>query len=152
MGYPRESAIQACQAAFFNLERAVEYLCTGIPEGVSANQENTEFQLIGNMVSILKHFRNKSIYFRYREERLRRMFSPSEEMPIMLLRDSLPCNSPSKTVRRSLEYKFALYFLMLNLKFSWWLWASRKKWQPKRTSPAIGTASCLLKVIVIDHL
>lgn len=32
MGFGREQALKALKAAFFNPERAIEYLLTGIPE------------------------------------------------------------------------------------------------------------------------
>lgn len=37
MGFPREECIAALRAAFFNKERAAEYLLTGIPEGAGAD-------------------------------------------------------------------------------------------------------------------
>ena len=36
MGFPKEECMAALRAAFFNKERAVEYLPNGIPEGLDA--------------------------------------------------------------------------------------------------------------------
>lgn len=41
MGFPREQCQAALRAAFYNNERAVEYLCNGIPQGVE-NQPNPQ--------------------------------------------------------------------------------------------------------------
>ena len=34
MGFPRQQCVAALRAAFFNTERAVQYLCNGIPTGL----------------------------------------------------------------------------------------------------------------------
>ncbi|KAL3086935.1 hypothetical protein niasHT_021799 [Heterodera trifolii] len=42
MGYPRQEVLRALQAAFFDADRAVEYLCNGIPEGLTLQGSNSD--------------------------------------------------------------------------------------------------------------
>ncbi|KAL3086918.1 hypothetical protein niasHT_021782 [Heterodera trifolii] len=41
MGYPRQEVVRALQAALFDADRAVDYLCNGIPEGPSLQGSNS---------------------------------------------------------------------------------------------------------------
>lgn len=48
MGYPRDEVIRALKKSFFDPDRAVEYLCNGIPDG--AEQDSIEANLNGSFI------------------------------------------------------------------------------------------------------